>query len=140
MNTSEPTEIMLEIGAKLFPPLYKRFKDLRPDLEASEWARTLDWRGNPYDRFLLKRELLHHLEDSEFHRPRNIFTFASRGEIAAKVESVMDEFSDEYESTDVFRYVLVKVPWDLAFEHGKVKYSRLVAALAKMPIKEKTAP
>src|SRR5215469_7183584 len=96
MSTPQPSELMLEIGAKLFPTRYKRFKDLRPDQEACQWARTLDWRENPYDRFLLKRELLRHLEASELHSPRNIFTFASRGEIEAKVEQLMNEFPDEH--------------------------------------------
>jgi hypothetical protein len=135
MNTPQPSEMMLEIGAKLFPRRYMRFKDLRPYLEASKWARTLEWRENPYDRFLLKRELLHHLENSEFHSPRNVFTFASREEIAAKVEQLMDEFPDKYESIGVFGYVLIKVRWDLAFEHGWVTYSRLAGALAQMPEK-----
>jgi hypothetical protein len=133
MSESEPSEIILEIGAKLFPPLYKRFKDLRPYLEACKWARALDWRQNPYDRFLLKRELLHYLESSESHSPSNIFTFASRKEIAAELDRLMDEFSDKYKSLGVFSYILVKARWDLAFKHGRVKYSRLTGALAKMP-------
>ena len=98
---------MLEIGAKLFPRRYRRFRDLCPYQEAREWARTLDWRQNPYDRFLLRRELLRHLESTEFYEGlRNVFTFASRDEIAAEVDHLMDKFPDEFEGIGVFVYVL----------------------------------
>jgi hypothetical protein len=98
----------------------------------------LDWHGNPYDRFLLRRELLRHLESTQIYNGLgNIFSFAAREEIAAEVEHVLDEFSDEYQGIGVFSYVLVAVPWHLAFKHGKVKYSRLAAALAKLPLNEK---
>ena len=61
------SETMLEIGAKLYTRRYHRFKDLRPFHEACEWAQSLDWRNNPYDRFLLKRELLRHIEAGVSH-------------------------------------------------------------------------
>jgi hypothetical protein len=138
MSKAEPSDLMLEIGAKLFPRRYRRFKDLRPHLEACEWARKLDWRQNPYDRFLLHRELLRHLESTEFYEgSRNVFSFASREEIAAEVDCLMDEFPDKFESMGVFSYVLLKVPWNLGFKHGRIRYSRLTEALAKLPTNEK---
>jgi len=128
---------MLEIGAKLFPRRYSRFRDLRPYQDACEWARKLDWRQNPYDQFLLRRELLRHLESTQFYEGRrNVFTFASRGEIAAEVDRLMDEFTDKYESMGVFGYVLLTVPWDLGFKHGRIRHSRLTQALATLPSKE----
>ena len=98
-----------------------------------EWARTLDWRQNPYDRFLLRREILHHLESAAFHEGRrNVCSFASRDEIAAEVDHLMDEFPDKYESIGVFSYVLITLPWNLAFKHGQVQHSRLAEALGKL--------
>jgi hypothetical protein len=137
MSKPEPTELMLEIGAKFFPRRYRRFEDLRPYPEACEWARNLDWRQNPYDRFLLRRELLHHLESiASYAGIRNVFTFASREEIAAEVDRLLDEFPDKYGSIGVFGYVLVTLPWRLGFKHGRIRYSRLTEALAKLPSKE----
>ena len=133
-NKPELTETMLEIGAKLFPRRYHRFKDLRPDQQACEWARTLDWRHNPYDRFLLRREILHHLESTGSHEgSRNVFSFASRDEIAAEVDRLMNEFPVEYESIGIFSYVLVTLPSHLAFKHGQVQHSRLAEVLGKLP-------
>ena len=130
----ELTETLLEIGAKLFPRRYHRFKDLRPDQQACEWARTLDWRQNPYDRFLLRREILHHLESTaSYEGPLNVYSFASRDEIAAEVDRLMKEFPDKYKSLDVFSYVLVMLPWNLAFKYGRVQHSRLAEALDKLP-------
>lgn len=137
MSKLEPSELMLEIGAKLFPRRYRRFKDLRPYQEACEWARTLDWRQNPYDRFLLRRELLRHLENTEFYEGRrNVFTFASREEIATGVDHLMDKFPDKFEGIGVFGYVLVTLPWHLGFKHGRIRHSRLTEALAKLPSKK----
>ena len=127
---------MLEIGRKFYPRRYHRFKDLRPYQEARDWARMLDWRQNPYDRFLLRRELLRHLESAEVYGgPRNVFSFASREEIAAEVDRLLDEFPGTNESLGVFAYVLVILPWDLEFKHGRIRYSRLTEALANLPSK-----
>ena|SRR6516164_4593915 len=133
MSKHEPSKLMQEIGAKLYPRRYRRFKDLRSFEDACEWARTLDWQKNPYDRFLLRRELLHHLESTEFYKGGlNIFSFASRGEIAAEVERLMDEFPKEHKGMGVFAYVLTALPWRLAFRHGVEEQSRLAAALRKL--------
>src|SRR5438552_16314206 len=103
----QPSDTILEIGRRLHPRRYQRFRDLRPDLEASAWARTLDWRNNPYDRFLLRREILHHLESVCFYRAAwNIYTFASREEIAAETDRLIDEFPNKYACMGVLNYVL----------------------------------
>ena len=139
MSKPELSDSLLEIGAKLFPRRYRRFSDLRPYQEACEWARSLDWRQNPYDRFLLRRELLRHLESTEFYEGRrNVFTFASRDEIASEVDRLMDEFPDKHESMGVFGYVLLTLPWHLGFKHGRIRYSRLTQALATLPSKART--
>jgi hypothetical protein len=130
----ELSDVLLEISAKMFPKRYRMFKDLRPYNQASEWARTLDWRENPYARFLLRRELLHHLESTQCYKGReNVFSFASREEISAEVDRLMDEFPDKYKNIGVFGYVLVTLPWNLAFNHGHIRYSKLTEALAKLP-------
>ena len=131
----ELTDTMLEIGAKLFPRRYSRFKDMRPDAQACEWARALDWRQNPYDRYLLRREILHHLESTAFYEGRlNVYSFASRDEIAAEVHCLMAEFPDKCRSIGVFSYVLVTLPWHLAFKHGQIQHSRLAEALGKIGV------
>ena len=90
----------------------------------------LDWRQNPYGRFLLRREILHHLESSAFYEGRRkVYSFASRDEIAAEVDHLMDEFPDKYESIGVFSYVLITLRWNLAFKHGQVQHSLLAEAL-----------
>jgi hypothetical protein len=133
-SKTELTETMLEIGAKLFPRRYHRFKDLRSHQQACEWAQTLDWRQNPYDRFLLRRELMHHIESTAFYEGHlNVYSFASRDEIAAEVDRLLDEFPDKYKSMGVFSYVLVLLPYNLAFKHGQVRYNRLAEALGKLP-------
>jgi hypothetical protein len=131
MSNLQPSDTVMEIGRNLYPRRYRRFKDLRPDLEAVEWSRNLDWRHNPYGRFLLRREILHHLEASSFYKAnRNIYSYASRGEITAEVDRLLDTCPPEYER-GAFHYVLVMLPWELAFKHGRVRYSRLAEALAK---------
>ena len=142
MNTkTRPSDTVLEIGRNLHSRRYRRFKDLRPYEEAREWARSLDWRNNPYERFLLRREILHHLESTEFYKGHwNVYTFASRPEIAAEVDRLMNEFPAKYSSLGVFSYVLVTLPWDLAFKHGRVQYDPLLAALSKAGSKQGSEP
>jgi len=133
MSKYEPSELMQEIGARLYPRRYRRYKDLRSFQDACEWARTLDWQKNPYDRYLLRRELLHYLESTEFHRGgRNMFKFASREQIAAEVDGLMDRFPKEHKTAGVFAYVVTALPWHLAFKHGIAEHTRLTDALAKL--------
>jgi hypothetical protein len=134
LGPQEMSDTILEIGAKFFPRRYRRFKDLRPFSEAREWAQTLDWRQNPYDRFLLRREILHHLESKSGHRAwENVFSFASREEIGGEVDRLMDEFPEEFERSGVFCYVLVTLPWLLRFRHDRVRYNRLAAVFGRLP-------
>jgi hypothetical protein len=129
------SDVLREVGGHLCPRRYRRFRDLRPWEEAAEWARTLDWRGNPYDRFLLRKEILRQLEStlvyaSDFH---NVYTYASREEIAFEVDRLLDELPAEFESRGPLRYVQIALPWHLAFKHGRVRHSRLAEALARFP-------
>jgi hypothetical protein len=140
MSCTEPsrqlTDTMLEIGAKFFPRRYRRFKDLRPYQSAREWARPLNWRENPYDRYVLRREILHFAESSLVHDEcRNVYTFASRSEIAAEVDRLLDGIPQNFE-WDAFAWVLVALPWQLGIKYGLVRYSRLTEALAKGPLRE----
>jgi hypothetical protein len=141
-ETERPRELsdtILEIGRKLHPRRYRRFKDLRSSQEASMWAKTLDWRNNPYDRFLLRREILRQLESAAFYEGRrNVYTFCSREEIAAEVDRLIDQFPEEYAHWGVFGWVLTNVRWHLAFRHGRVWHDRLAAAVAQMPSKQES--
>ena len=75
-----------------------------------------------------------HLESTAFYEGQlNVYSFASRDEIAAEVDHLMEEFLDKYASIGVFSYVLITVPWNLAFKYGRVRYSRLAEALGKLP-------
>ena len=131
MINPQPSDTVLEVGRNLHPRRYRRFKDLHADSDVIEWSVNLDWRNNPYDRFLLRREILHHLEATAFYRADwNIYSYASRSEIAAEVDRLLDTCPPEYER-GAFSYVVVTLPWELAFKHGRVRYSRLAEALAK---------
>ena len=134
----ELSDIVLEVGGRLCPRRYQRFRDLRSWDEASEWAKTLQWRDNPYDRFLLRREILRQLESSAIHEPgfKNVYTYASRDEIAAEVDGLMREFPNEYESRGVLSYVLITLPWHLALKHGRVWRDPLAAALNAIETKK----
>ncbi len=134
-HKGELSDILLEIGGRLCPRRYRRFRDLRPWEEAAGWARTLDWRGNPYDRFLLRREILRQLESTAVYEPdfHNVYTYASREEIAFEVDRLLDELTPEFESRGPLTYVLITLPWHLAFKHGRVRYSRLDEALRRLP-------
>jgi hypothetical protein len=136
MSKPEPSDIMLELTSEFYPRRYRRFKDLRPYQDACEWAQKLDWQNNPYDRFLLRRELLRYLESTEFYRGRrNIFSFASRHEIGAELDKLLDAFQKKYESIGVFNYLLVSLSWHLRSKHGLIRYSRLSEALTRFPSK-----
>ncbi len=136
------SDTLLEIGGRLCPRRYQRFRDLRPWEEAAEWARTLDWRGNPYDRFLLRREILRQLESTAVHEAdfHNVYTYASREEIAFEADKLLDELPSEFESRGPLTYVLITLPWHLAFKHGRVKHSRLAEALSQFPEQEGNQP
>ena len=118
-NTTNPSDALLEIGRKFHPRRYRRFKDLRPSDEVECWARTLEWQNNPYDRFLLRREMLHYLESTViYHSHKNIFKFASRSEIEAEVDRQIEAFGQRMRAQphpidNVFNYVSIRVVWNL---------------------------
>ena len=130
-ETTELSPAHLEIEMTLFPRRYSRYKDLRSDVGA--WARTLDWPNNPYDYFLLRREILRQFEAIIIYEgARNVYTFASRDEISTECDLLMKEYSaKKFCGLDVFTYVLALLPWRLGFKHGRVHHSPLTAALAK---------
>jgi len=135
----ELSDTILEIGSKLHPRRYRRFKDLRTLEEACEWAEGLDWRNNPYDRWLLRREILHYLESTICYEPGwNIYEFANRAVISAELDQILDDRSGRMErlgteTLGVFLYALTTLRWDLAFKHGRIRYSALTKALANFP-------
>lgn len=91
----------------------------------------MDWRNNLYERFLLRREILHHLEATSFYEADwNVYSYASRGEISAEVDRLFDDCPAKYERK-AFSHVLVLLPWELALKHGRLRYSRLTEVLAK---------
>ena len=119
-------ECTLSIGRKFYPPLSKRGEHLRDADEAAEWASSLDWSNNPYDRFLLKREIVRQSE--RFWRdkvPMNCWTFASPDEIAGEVDKLLDEYKQEGRTRHIFQLILATLPWTLGYKHGRVQSSRL---------------
>lgn len=129
-SSEEISDALLEAGRKLFPRRYLRNQSMRSVDEAGEWARSLDWRANPYDRFLLKRELLRQAENLySYDGWVNLFSFCSREEVAAEIEEILDEFNDSDAAPGPFCYVLSILPWRLGVKHGLVKHSKLEEAL-----------
>jgi hypothetical protein len=129
----ELSDTILEVGRKVHPRLYRRFKDLRPWLAAADWAQTLDCRTNPYDRFLLRREILHHVESECW----NYYSLASREEIAAETDRLIDEFPGGDEPPGVFSYVFRNLFLYRLLKHPETKRNRLDEALAKLPAKQR---
>jgi hypothetical protein len=128
------SEAFLEAGRKLFPRRYRRNRNVSALNEASEWARTLDWQDNPYDRFLFQRELMRQAENLySYDGWINLFSFCSRQEVATEIEELLLEFKNEYGATRPFDYVLSVLPWRLGLKHGFVKHSKLEQALSSMP-------
>lgn len=125
------SDAVVEIGQKLHPRRYRRFKDLRPPGEVGQWAKTLDWRSNPYDRFLLRREILHHLESTVVYQShKNVFAFASRAEIEAEVDRLINVYAEHmdnyaglpraYPPDRVFGFALGGLPRVLAIKHRRI--------------------
>jgi hypothetical protein len=80
---------------------------------------------------LLRREILHYIESTSFHDPCwNVYSFASRAEIAAEVDRLMDEFPEKRERIGVFTYVIASLPENLASAHGLIRHSRLAHVLS----------
>ena len=119
----------MEVARRVHPPRYRLFKNLRSFEATAEWAQKLDWRENPYDRFLLRREILRHLENRSKAGFRNVYSYATRQEITAEVDRLMEKFPKKFEKWGVFGYVLTALPWYLALKHGKVRRDPLVATL-----------
>ncbi|RYD85091.1 MAG: hypothetical protein EOP84_03605 [Verrucomicrobiaceae bacterium] len=81
------SDVYFEIGRKLNPRRKLGSVRVRDYEAACQWSLNLDWRKNPYDRFLLCRELLLHFERLMHEDARSdIFAFASRSEIVATIE------------------------------------------------------
>ena len=133
------SDVLLEIGERLCPRRYQKFRGLRPWAEACEWARTLEWRDNPYDLFLLRREILRQLENRAIHEPgfRNVYSYASRGEIASEMDKLLNRIPPELQSRGPLFYVTVVLPWHLAFRYGLIRRSPLQAALNQLPVKNR---
>ena len=132
----EPSPTVLDIARKFYPRRYRRHRDLRTWEDARAWARQLDWRNNPYERFLLERELTHYIEAStHLNWHRRIISSARDGEIAALVADLLDAYAREADRRrlDVFSSILVRFPWEYAYRHGWLRYSALCGALSSLP-------
>ena len=69
----------LSMGRRFYPRRYQRFPGLHAPAEAVAWSRALDWRDNPYSRFLLRRELLRFVATRAGTDPRhNVFWWPPR--------------------------------------------------------------
>lgn len=132
-SSSEPSEALLEIGRRFYPRRRARYRDLRPYQEACEWARTLDWRGNPYERFLLHRELLHYfLSVDHIDSIQKIRRIAAPGEMSAVIDHLLDTLPAEDSRLGIFTRVFLRLPWEIAYRHRLVKYSPLAQALGTL--------
>ena len=132
----EPSGTVLAIARQFYPRRYRRHHDLRSFDDAREWARQLDWRNNPYERFLLERELIRYIEAAthlDWHR--RIISSARDGEIAALVTDLLDAYAREARRRrlDVFSSILVRFPWEFAYRHRWLRQSRLCGALSSLP-------
>ena len=126
----EMSDAIFEIALRQYPRRRRRHPDLRPYPQAREWARSLDWRDNPYDRFLLRRELLHYLESAvHIDLIRRAQRLANPGEIPQIVDHLLDTFSSKLEDFDVFSRIALRVPWEVAARHGRLRYNHLTKAL-----------
>lgn len=121
---AELSPIMLEVGGRLFPRLYKRHGDLRNQCEVRKWAESLDWRNNPYDRYLLRRELLHHAEADRSDMPEfNVGLFAKRDQILKQIDYLLDNFPVELKRMGIFMYVVVALPFYMQRGRGKDRHA-----------------
>ena len=132
-TSPELSDTILEVGRKVHPRRYRRYKDLRPERVAANWALTLDWRTNPYERFLLRREILHHVESECW----SYYRFASREEIAAETDRLINEFPGGDLSPSVFSYVLRNLLHRLLLKQTPTDRNRLDEALAKLPARRR---
>jgi hypothetical protein len=120
---AELSEVMLEVGGRLFPRLYKRHGDLRNQGEVRQWAEKLDWRNNPYDRYLLRRELLRHIESYRYDMPGcNVGLFAKRDQILKQIDYLLDNFPEELNRMGIFMYVVVALPFYMQRGRGKDRH------------------
>lgn len=114
---------MLEVGGRLFPRLYKRHGDLRSQQEVRQWAERLDWRNNPYDRYLLRRELLRFMEAQRGDEPFcNVSLFAKRDQILKQIDYLLDNFPEELKRMGIFMYVVVALPFYMQRGRGKKRH------------------
>ena len=121
------------MGRRFYPRRYQRFSGLRAPAEAVAWSRALDWRDNPYSRFLLRRELLRFVATRAGTDPRhNVFRLATAEEVAAMVDCMLDACPEKL-THGVFNYVIAGLPWKLAIKAGRVRYNHLTKALAQQP-------
>lgn len=124
-------ECTVAIGRKFYPGLYRHRRNVRDPDDAAEWAESLDWLNNPYDRFLLKREILRQSENFLRDKgPMNIWSFASREEIANEIDTVLSECEKKGRIRNVLSLILVTLPWRVGYKHGRIVYSRLAEAFA----------
>jgi hypothetical protein len=137
MIEGDPTDDFLERELKLYPRRYRRYSDLRTYSEACDWAQTLDWQKNPYDRYLLHRELMRFLEATQCYLGRkNLFRAVSREDVSTGVTHLLDQYAARPVIIGVFRYVLLMIPWIVGHKSGQIRYSRLTQALARLPSDE----
>ncbi len=124
--------MMLEVGGRLFPRLYKRHGDLRDYQEARKWAESLDWRNNPYDRYLLRRELLHYIEAQRGDTPGfNIGLFMTREQILKEIDRLLNDYPKELKRMGIFLYVLGMMPFRVGKDPAMLKRKEWMQSVAE---------
>ncbi len=109
---AELSEVMLEVGGRLCPRLYRRHRDLRDYQEMRQWAEKLDWRNNPYDRYLLRRELLHFIEAQRYDASFcNVSLFLTREQILKQIDRLLKDYPEEIKQMGIFAYVAGMLPF-----------------------------